>query len=166
MIGTEVRGWVESTCAKCGVPELAGRVLVRWNSRFTARMGDARWFSAKGQGLIRLSTPLWPKASLAERVETVIHETCHVIAEYRFGRIQAHGPKWRMLMCLCGYPNATACHTVNREEIAARRRKSRRVYKLACGCPDGVTLGRVQFQRLRAGARYSCRHCRQGVRLP
>src|SRR5439155_27322610 len=101
-----------------------------------------------------------------ERIETVIHETCHVIAEYQFGPRQGHGPNWRLLMRRCGYGNATRCHTVNRDEIAARRQLTRRVYKLACGCPDGVALGRVQYQRLRAGTRYHCRRCRQGLWPP
>jgi len=96
----------------------------------------------------------------------VIHECCHVIAEYLFGPGPAHGSKWRTLMKRCGYPNATRCHTVNRDGIATRRQAARRVYWLACGCPDGVMLGRVQFQRLRTGTRYHCRRCRQPVRLP
>jgi SprT protein len=165
MSGTEVREYVEQACAACGVAELAAKIVVRWNSRFTARMGDAKWFPAKDRGVIRLSVPLWPKATPAERIETVIHETCHVIADYRFGPRQAHGPHWRALMRLCGYRNATRCHAVARDEIAARRRQTRMVYKLACGCPDGVALGRVQYRRLRAGVKYHCRTCRQGIRL-
>src|SRR5260221_3883252 len=89
MTGTEVREYVELACAACGVPGLAAKIVVRWNSRFTARMGDARWFPAKDRGVIRLSVPLLPKASPAERIETVGHETCPVIPDYRFGPPQA-----------------------------------------------------------------------------
>src|SRR5262249_56661547 len=104
-----MREHVERACAACNVPELAKRIELRWNARFTARMGDARWFPRKNQGIIRLSMPLWPKASPEERVETVIHEACHVIAECLFGPRQGHGSKWRNLMKRCGYPNATRC---------------------------------------------------------
>jgi SprT protein len=165
MTGTDIREYVELTCATCGVPELAAKILVRWNPRFTARMGDAKWFPAKDRGVIRLSVPLWPKASPEDRIETVVHETCHIIAEFQFGVGQGHGPKWRALMRRCGYENASRCHTVNRDEILARRRQTRQLFKVACGCPNGVMLGRVQFHRLRTGTRYHCRRCQQGVRL-
>ena len=72
-----IRGQIEEACRACGVPELSGRIRVFWNSRFIARMGDACWDQVRGVGLMRLSRPLWPKASDEERRETVIHETCH-----------------------------------------------------------------------------------------
>ena len=50
MTGIEFREWVELTCSTCGVPELARKIVLRWNSRFTARMGDAKWFAAKDRG--------------------------------------------------------------------------------------------------------------------
>jgi predicted SprT family Zn-dependent metalloprotease len=163
--GIEMRELVVIACVKCGVPDLAAKIAMRWNRRFIARMGDARWFAGKDRGVIRLSAPLWPKASLEEKVETIIHETCHIIADFRFGPFQGHGPNWRALMRQCGYVNATRCHSVNREEIVERR-QAREVYRVACGCADGAMLGRVQFQRLRKGTTYVCRRCRQSVRLP
>src|SRR5713101_9090328 len=123
-------------------------------------MGDAKWVRAKDRGVIRLSVPLWPKASLEERTETVVHETCHIIAEFRFGPGQGHGPNWRALMRACGYTKARRCHEVDRDAIAGRRQRARRVYRVACGCPKGVALGQVQFRRFRAGTQYHCRRCR------
>ena len=166
MTGNDIREYVELTCAMCGVPDLAGKISIRWNTRFTARMGDAQWYPAKEHGVVRLSVPLWPKASSEERVETIIHETCHVIAAYKFGPGPAHGPAWQMLMHQCGYPSATRCHMVDRDGIAQRRQRQLRFYKVACGCPEGVAMGRVQFRRLRAGAKYCCRKCGDEVKLP
>ena len=157
---------IEWACRTCGVPELIGRIRVLWSGRFIARMGDARWDKRRGTGIIRLSRPLWPKASDEERRETVIHETCHVIADYRFGGKQGHGPHWHQMMSLCGYERPQRCHGVDHEAIRERRER-RRVEVLGhCGCAEGVILGPVQAQRLRGGAAYRCRTCNQRIALP
>jgi predicted SprT family Zn-dependent metalloprotease len=162
MTETEVREWIAITCAVCDAPELAGAIDLGWNRRFTARLGDARW--SAGRGEVRLSVPLWPKASRAEQEETVVHEVCHVVAAYRFGPGQGHGPRWRALMARCGYPEARRCHTVDRAAILARR-AARRVPAL-CGCPRGVLLSSVQARRLRRGWRYPCLRCEAWICLP
>ncbi len=159
----EIRDLVAFACRMGDVPELLGRIRVAWGARFTARMGDARWDAVRKAGLIRLSAPLWPKASEAERRETVIHEACHVIADFKFGRNQGHGDGWRHMMMLCGYPDAKRCHAVDREAIVRRRQQSR--VKARCACPDGVSVGPTQARRIRAGVAYHCRHCRQRVEL-
>jgi SprT protein len=160
-----IRELIDGACRACGVPELLGKIRVVWNGRFISRMGDARWDPVRG-GLIRLSRPLWPKASAEERRETVVHEACHVIADYRYGGKQGHGPRWRKMMARCGYPAAERCHSVDNEAIR-RRRERRRVEVLArCGCAEGVILGPVQARRLRGGAVYHCRRCCQRVALP
>ena len=120
----------------------------------------------RGVGLIRLSVPLWPRASDEERRETVIHEACHVIADCRFGGKQGHGPAWRHMMALCGYPDPKRCHAGDRETIQQRRERRRVEVRARCGCAEGVMLGPVQARRLRAGAQYRCRKCSQCVALP
>src|SRR5437879_3730633 len=115
-----IRQLIELACRACGTPELSGRIRVVWSRRFVARMGDARWDRRRGAGIIRLSRPLWPKASDEERRETVIHEACHVIADCRFGGRQGHGPRWRQMMGLCGYHEPTRCHNVDHEAIQQR----------------------------------------------
>jgi predicted SprT family Zn-dependent metalloprotease len=161
-----IREQIEAACLACGAPELVGRIRVVWRARFTARMGDARWDKVRRVGLIRLSLPLWPKASDEERRETVIHEACHVIADYRFGRKQGHGPAWQHMMALCGYRDPQRCHAVDREMIQQRREQRRVEVRGRCGCAEGVMLGPVQARRLRAGAVYRCRRCSQSVALP
>ncbi len=160
-----IRPAITEACRACGVPDLANRIRVLWSSRFISRMGDARWDQVEGIGMIRLSRPLWPKASDLERRETVIHETCHVIADCRFGGKQGHGPRWRQMMALCGYLHPTRCHGVDSDTIRQRRER-RRVDVLArCGCASGVVLGPVQARRVRAGVVYCCRKCRQRVAI-
>jgi SprT protein len=161
-----IREQIEGACRACGVPELIGRIRVVWSGRFIARMGDARWDKRHGTGIIRLSRPLWPKASDEERRETVVHETCHVIADYRFGGKQGHGSRWRQMMALCSYARPTRCHSVDREAIQARRERKRVEVQARCGCAEGVILGPVQARRVRAGVVYRCRKCCQRVALP
>jgi SprT protein len=158
-----IRELIDTVCQVCGTPELIGKIQVSWNNRFIARMGDARWDMKRRLGIIRFSSALWPKASLDERKETVVHETCHVIADYRHGRNQGHGAAWQELMRLCGYPEAKRCHAVDREAIIARRRQ--RLIRALCACPQGVVVGPVQAQRIRQGVEYHCRRCAQQVRL-
>lgn len=153
----------EIVCAVCDTPELVGKVRIVWNSRFISRMGDARWSLTQGRGLIRLSRPLWPKASEEERMETVIHEACHIIADYKFGSRQIHGPRWQQMMRLCGYENPRRCHRVDLETIRARRQDHR--IRAACGCAAGVTVGPVQARKIRTGTVYRCRSCNEPVRL-
>jgi len=161
-----IREQIETACRVCSAPELCGRIRVTWNGRFIARMGDARWDKVRGLGLIRLSRPLWPRASDEERRETVIHETCHVIADYRFGGKQGHGPAWKRMMALCGYTQPQRCHSVDREAIQQRRAQRRIEVRGRCGCTAGVILGPVQAQRLRRGTTYRCRKCSQQIALP
>jgi predicted SprT family Zn-dependent metalloprotease len=161
-----IRELIEGACRACGVPGLSGKIRVSWSGRFISRMGDARWDGVRGLGFVRLSRPLWPKASDEERRETVIHETCHVIADCRFGGKQGHGPAWRHMMGLCGYARPQRCHSVDHEAIQQRRQRRRVEVRARCGCAEGVVLGPVQARRLRAGAAYRCRKCCQRVALP
>ena len=75
-----IKEWIRFACERNGVPELAQVILVEWSLRFTRRMGDATYSPINYGARIRLSIPLWPRASEEDRRETVIHEACHVIA--------------------------------------------------------------------------------------
>ena len=94
-----IKRWVRFACESNGVSELAQAIIVEWNPRFTRKMGDARYNQFTYLAKIRLSLPLWPRASQKERQETVIHEACHIIAAYKHGPfIRNHGAEWREAM--------------------------------------------------------------------
>ncbi len=160
----DVQEYVAIVCMLCGADPLVARIRVAWNGRFSARMGDARWSDRQGLGFIRLSSRLWPKAGHDERVETITHEACHVIADYTFGGRQMHGPRWREMMRRCGYEEPRRCHRVDLDAIHARRFGRR--LRAACGCPGGVLITPVTARRLRAGTTYLCRACRVQIILP
>jgi len=91
--------WVHFACEKNGVPELADRIEVVWNRRFTRKLGDAIYSKSRQRGRIRLSVPLWERCSETQKRETTIHEACHVVVGYKFrndiGNIKPHGREWR-----------------------------------------------------------------------
>lgn len=163
LLSRDVVEHVAIACMLCGADELIGRIRISWNGRFIARMGDARWDYRKGMGSIRLSLPLWAKASQEEQAETITHEACHIIADYKFRGRQMHGPRWREMMRLCGYQSARRCHRVNLDEIRTRRRRRR--LSAACGCPDGILISAVVARRVQTGAAYWCRTCGQRLTL-
>ena len=91
-----IRKWIRFACDSNEVDELAQVIVVEWNPRFTRRLEDAAYSSITYRARIRLSIPLWPRATEEDRRETVIHETCHLIAFYKFGQVAApHGSEWR-----------------------------------------------------------------------
>jgi len=83
-----IRCWIRFACERNEVPELAQVVVVEWNPRFTRRLGDAGYSHVTFRATIRLSIPLWPRATDQDRRETVIHEVCHIIVGYKHGAEQ------------------------------------------------------------------------------
>jgi SprT protein len=151
----DIRRWIRFACEKNGVPELSQVITVEWNRRFTRRMGDAFYSPFAYKARIRLSTPLWERASYDERRDTVIHETCHVIAAYKFGYLPPHGPEWRKAMRKCGVEPIRG-HTVDRTGLARRQRR----YVL-CDCPTEkkCRIGVRLFNRVRRDGEFRCEKC-------
>lgn len=145
---------------------LADRVLNRlritWSTRMTNAMGYAH-YRTKGKRIwISLSAVLWPHASEEERRETVFHEIAHIL-EY-VGRREAkvwsgpghHGPRWRWIMRVLGYPNAARCHSVENPNGHPAR----------CGCgPTTLSPRQVAFLRKNPGRFYTCRECKEKLVL-
>lgn len=153
-----IRQWIDFACEQNGVRQLSDSIMVEWNSRFTRRLGDAVYFRSTGLGRIRLSIPLWPRASDQDRRETVIHEACHVIVGYKFCNAPHHGAEWKAAMRACGIkPSRT--HEIDRTDLT---RKKRLFVVLDCPNPDikrkchvGVRLR----NRLQKGDVITCRVC-------
>ena len=118
-----IREWIRFACDCNNVDELAQVIVVEWNPRFTRRLGDAGYSSTTYRARIRLSIPLWPRASDRDRRETVIHEACHIIVGYRFGFAAApHGEKWKQAMRNCGV-EPLRLHSVDRTGLARRQKR-------------------------------------------
>jgi len=154
-----IRSWIRFACDSNEVPELAQVILVEWNRRFTRRLGDAGYSSTTYRAKIRLSLPLWPRASDQDRRETVIHEVCHLVAYYKFGQVAApHGSQWQEAMKNCGV-EPLRLHTVNRSGLA---RKQRRFVLLDCpnhGIDRKCRCTGREFNLLRRGKEMWCKVC-------
>ena len=130
-----------------------------FNARFTSCMGDARYCKESKKAIIRLSTPLWPLATSAQRRETIIHEAAHVIDWVKHGR-SSHGWKWRRIMIQLGYPNPARCHDVDTSSVKRGKRKQKQC-KCACGIKP---IGPIRHKRAMAGLMtYKCTVCKQIV---
>jgi SprT protein len=154
-----IREWIRFACERNGVPELAQVILVEWNSRFTRRIGDAAYSHVTFRARIRLSLPLWPRASEQDRRETVIHEACHIIIgfKHRFGPAP-HGAEWKEAMRACGV-EPLRTHEVDRTGLA---RKQRRFVLLDCphdGIEHKCRCTIREYNKLRRGVEMWCRNC-------
>jgi SprT protein len=151
----QIREWVRYACECNGVPELSPIIKVEWNTRFTRRMGDGMFSPSKMMGRIRLSVPLWGRASEQDRRESVIHEACHVIVFYNDRNAASHGAEWREAMKRCGVdPQRT--HTVDRTGLVRRKRLF-----VLCNCPkdEKCRIGIRTFNLVRRGAEFQCNVC-------
>lgn len=159
----EISQLIKETFDVCGESDLFDCTKIQWNSRFTRRMGDARYNHFKGTGRVRFSSVLWNRATPEERRETIIHEACHVVAERharRLGRRTAgHGPIWKRYMTQAG-AKGDRCHTVNRDGL---RRKVRRV-PAYCDCKEWQITKTRQTKMLK-GYRYGCPDCKASLSL-
>lgn len=159
---SDARTWFREALEILECEHLEREVAFHFNERFSARLGDARYRDRHGRVAprIRLSAPLWPRVSDAERKETVVHETCHVVQlyeAYKAGkRVKPHGKEWQYLMRKCGYePKVT--HDVDTAGVK-NSRKTARVY---CRCPEPAHAVTPRlWERVAMGRRYTCRTCK------
>lgn len=144
----EISDLLIDTCFMLDADDLIPRLSWEWNGRFTTRMGDATWPAA----VIRLSTPLWPRASVEERRETVIHELCHVLTGHKFGKMDGHGARWQSLMREAGYRRPGRCHLVSNDGLVPR-------VEAACRCQIHKITSHKAGQ-IRSGKKvWVCRSC-------
>jgi len=149
---------VRETFRTLGSPQIYCEV--KFSSRFSRRMGDARYDHVKQKGIIRLSAVLWPRATEVERTETIIHEACHVVQLYFYPTSAAHGREWAALMRKAGR-KPQRCHQVDRTGI--QRKNARVAASCLCGNVRAITTNKAT--RIRRGASYRCLKCNEVVSL-
>lgn len=150
-----IQKWIDQACDCNFVPELKDKIDFEFNSRFTRKLGDACFFYKTGRGRIRLSGPLWERATDTQKYETVIHETCHVVVVYKFKhKTKPHGSEWKTAMRNCSVlPKRT--HNVDRTGL----RKNSSKY-LISNCPkQQCTLGPINYKKLVSGTIFACTKC-------
>jgi SprT protein len=154
-----IKEWVWFACECNEVPELAQTIIVEWNARFTRRLGDAMYNPYTFRARVRLSLPLWPRASERDRRETVIHEVSHVIVKYLYGPFVAdHGAEWKEAMRNCGI-EPLRTHSVDRTGLV---RRQRRFILLDCpnqGMQHKCRMNVKEYNLLQRGTEMWCKKC-------
>lgn len=159
-----IRRLITEACRANSCPEIAQRIVVKWNARYTNCLGKA-FYRGPFDMTVQFSIPLWPRADVKERTDTIIHEACHIIARYKYqhiggrSRIKPHGREWKLAMAYAG-TEPTRCHKVSNEGLKRKTKK----FKHACGCMTHE-VGAVRHKRILAGTIYTCRHCRQPLTI-
>ena len=151
----DIRELVSDVCGRCGHPEVAERINIRWSNRMTSAMGNASKKRTNSQYLIKVSTPLFLRASVEERRQTVIHEVCHVLDGIVNNVRMSHGPSWKAMMRRAGVA-PKRCHSVDNAGL-------RKTYRYVC--PHGhreYQLGAVRHRNMQSlyGRKYICGVCK------
>lgn len=113
----EARAIMESTFEQLGVPNLSNMTQIEFNRKFITTAGDAalrKSYHPVYKGKIRLSTRYFATASEKNKLETVVHEACHIANKYLYyvdsdwrqfhydykaeKQTKGHGPGWISLM--------------------------------------------------------------------
>lgn len=127
--------WCREKAEQLGLPELARRVRVGWNSRMQTTAGRAWW----PDRLIELN-PKLHDVPAEELWRTLRHELAHLVAYERAGRrrIEVHGAEWRAACAELGIPNEQPFHS-----LPFKRKRMRRNFAYTCpGCY--ATIRRVK----------------------
>lgn len=128
----EARAITEMVFEQLSLAHLNKITHIEFNNRFTNRAGDAKvektskWNGVPGggftdsyKGKIRLGSKYFAVASEKDRIETIVHEACHIANKYLFytdadwrlnvynfeqeKATEGHGPGWQQLMQKVGY---------------------------------------------------------------
>lgn len=171
----EVLTKVKETLTILGHEDLIPIILVQWKKSFTRRMGDALYASKEERvrktaekfrsptGVIvrvRFSIPLFSRATVAQRNQTVVHEVCHIVslheAHLAGKTISVHGKEWKTLMLMVG-ANPKRCHEVDTLGLG------KKVIQGKCSCKTHsltpLQAGKILYQN----SAFRCRKCKNQI---
>jgi predicted SprT family Zn-dependent metalloprotease len=163
---SEVVVW---TCNTLLVPEFAEMIECEVNGRLQTTMARARMKIVEGVKTYTMiiNPELWKRATDQEKKNTTIHEVCHLVEFYVYGKVQrikaGHGPIWDSYMRRCGLnPREERFHCVECSDM--QRRQHRWDATCCCGMVNKVstTLARRIMNNTAA---YRCRMCGSKVEI-
>lgn len=177
---TEVVTIMDSTFEQLGVSALKSCTTIEFNHRFQRRAGDAKLTrrylgnsSYVTTGKIRLGTKYFSVASEKDKMQTVVHEACHIANHYLYYEdsdwrqfhydvkqeraTDGHGPSWITLMNRMNVP-AERFHCMDTVQFKT-------YFKYSCPCEQwsfNFTAQRAGRQR-NGTSMYVCPKCRKYV---
>lgn len=154
-----IREWIDFALDRNNVGYLSSMIRVRWNKRFTRKFADAAYGTCPPRGRIRISPMIWERATPEQRRETIIHETCHVVAYHLHGlAIKPHGVEWRQAMDNCGV-EPVRCHNIPLIGI-------NHFQVLECPKAERCHVSRRDYASLQRGGLLFCSICGMRVSCP
>jgi predicted SprT family Zn-dependent metalloprotease len=162
---TQIREWIAFACESCRCPEVA-KVKHSFNARLRSAVGVA--WNCFGVYGIELASHWWPRLTDEGRRDATIHEACHCIYFYLYGRYhrrdhEPHGLLWKRLMLRCGVkPSATLlrCH-VKEEHRPNDEYRPAGLVIARCGCTGHRKIDIGLATLIRRGERFECDVCRR-----
>lgn len=158
---------VRETLDALHMTDLYYSINISFSNRMTRAAGCAECImqpSGEATDLrIKFSNKLFDRMTMEEKVNTIIHETCHIVCYFLDGdNGKGHKKNWKDAMKKAGVSNPNRCHNVNRDGL---RRKQKR-YRAACDCRDNIELSGIRRKRiLNHGYVYRCVKCNGKIRL-
>lgn len=104
-----IRALIRHACKQCRATPLArGGIFVEFVEGLP-HIADAEYLGGN-RGHIRICKEYWDDLSRADQVEIVIHETCHIIHDFKYpdNEDPHHGRRWRLLMKVAGISSPRA----------------------------------------------------------
>jgi hypothetical protein len=102
----EIRDAADGVLSILNSRPMLDNAIIEFEPRFPP-MTVAQCFYTQNAYRLRFQWPLWRLLDQSERLEVVAHEVCHSVQILRIPNVEdAHGPEWRSLMKMVGYPNA------------------------------------------------------------
>lgn len=150
----EVRTWITFACERNQIFNFAHKVNLKRSNRMTRSMGFAKT-DGKGTYSITLSNKLFERATKQQQIETVVHETCHIIDAKLTHKRMSHGDVWKKCMRLCGFEPRTY-HDVDTTGLNKR-------WHYTCDCRDFEISTRMHNQ-IEKGRRRVCNRCKSYLR--
>jgi SprT protein len=108
MTNNEVHEWIKYACECNGNDDIADKIRLKWSNRMTSAMGIASFDPKTQVYTIKLSVPLFKRATEEQKRQTVIHEACHIVEVVNRGYVDwngrvvyprmSHGPYWAKAM--------------------------------------------------------------------
>lgn len=145
-----IQEWINQACIANEVPDLVPKIKWRFNAKFRSRMADANCVTL----MLRFSVPLWNKATLLEKENTVKHETCHLIARTKYGKVQSHGEQWKQTMLRAGQ-QPLRCHSI--------KLPKKTIDVICTGCKLVIAMGSRRAVKMKQGQKYLCKICKSPV---
>lgn len=141
--------------------ELYGQTFPKCDVTFDVRGTTAGW-AYHQTCKIRLNNVLMEQNPEEFFKRTLSHEVAHIVAEKVFGGIGkkvGHGHQWRRVMEDFGVQDVSRCHSYDVSSVKI----DKRIYQYVCGCKTHKVGGKIN-NKIKAGATYTCRSCRQPLK--